>query len=269
MSPSRQLGEGCHWCPPQPPTFTSLLHEAKEVIQELLPFWVLVQFVELGVGERGVSAASIQGHVRQRRAVPGSGPCLGQDPASPLAPLACSASNERLSLPHRQHPPAHHPCQQCWALPMPGGWCWLATHHWLFCSFAAEMLYLCLSFPALLLTSQRDDSVLAREDDANVDSAAANPRPSGKSLGLGCSALLWLSSLLALPSASIHQVPAWDQHPHLQGHASMHAGEMPVPSRGRAKWRATVLGAGKGAVSTGAVPLNQGDGAINSLISTA
>lgn len=33
-------------------TFTSLLHEAKEVIQELLAFRVLVQFVELEAGER-------------------------------------------------------------------------------------------------------------------------------------------------------------------------------------------------------------------------
>lgn len=95
--PPRQPGQECQWCPPQPPTFTCLLHEAKEVIQELLAFWVLIQFVELGVGEREVSTAGTHGHARQRRPMPGSGPL--PVPGSGITPgLTCPLSQQQEAL---------------------------------------------------------------------------------------------------------------------------------------------------------------------------
>lgn len=39
------------------------------------------------------------------------------------------------------------------------------------------------------------------------------------------------------PGQVFTQVTARNQHPHLQGHASTCAAEMPVPSRGRASWQ--------------------------------
>lgn len=81
-------------------TFTSLLHEAKEVIQELLAFRVLVQFVELEAGEREGSVLPARAGENGEGAVLGAGHCLCQNLASPLAQLACSASNKRLSVHH-------------------------------------------------------------------------------------------------------------------------------------------------------------------------
>lgn len=81
-------------------TFTSLLHESKEVIQEFLAFRVLVQFVELEAGEREGSVLPACAGENGEGAVLGAGHCLCQNLASPLAPLACSASNKRLSVHH-------------------------------------------------------------------------------------------------------------------------------------------------------------------------
>lgn len=81
-------------------TFTSLLHEAKEVIQEFLAFRVLVQFVELEAGEREGSVLPARAGKNGEGEVLGAGHCLCQNLASPLAPLACSASNKRLSVHH-------------------------------------------------------------------------------------------------------------------------------------------------------------------------
>jgi len=177
--------------------------------------------------------------------VPGAGPCLCQDAASPLAPLAHSASNESLSLPHRRDPQAGSaglsPCLGAGA----------GSPRTTDC-LAAEILHPCLSFPAPLLTRQRDDSISAHEDDEDhVDRAVANPRRAGRWLGPGCSALLWLRQLLALRSAGVNQVPPRDRHPDLQGHPSTCTGETLVPSRGRA------MGASEGAASARAAPLSR------------
>lgn len=107
VSPSRQLGQGCQWLPPQPPTFTSLLHETEEVVQELLAFRVFVQFIELGSGERGCQCCGhTQVHEAERgsaggRTLPVPGPGITPGLTRPLC-------QQRDALPApRTGPPRH------------------------------------------------------------------------------------------------------------------------------------------------------------------
>lgn len=117
--------------PPEPPTFTSLLHEAEEVVQELLAFRVLVQFVELGQEREGSALLARAGQGDGRGQCRGWGPSWHQYLASPLsspqlAPKGFPDTSLGSGLPWAPHLPCtlaasvpQFPCPGCTAARSP------------------------------------------------------------------------------------------------------------------------------------------------------
>lgn len=126
MSP-QQPRQGWQWHPPQPPTFTSLLHEAKEVIQEFLAFRVLIQFIELEAGEREGSVPPA--HAGEN----GDGSrAWGQtlpvpQPGITPGPTCLLCQQQDLCAPLTESPDT--PSAWLWALPVPGVWHGLPTDY--------------------------------------------------------------------------------------------------------------------------------------------